>query len=347
MTTFANRYVGISREATYGSLTSIGTEKIGEVDDESIVHSFDIMDRGDVSYWGMTKSQNGKEYSEGDLNLVLQADDFCGLLLYGAMGTDAITGSNPYTHVMTETVANTLPSFRIRVGRQDLMHTYQGMCVNRLSLSASLGEYVTMSVGFMGKAESALAALTGSPTFDGKAVDGMHFVDASVKFDTDTTASTMVKSFSMELNNNLDGDAACAIGSNTYVRQPPMQRREVTGTIEFNQPILNSDPLPAGQESEPTYAELIASGGLEVKPAAAVTSYALRFTLSDGTHTTQLDLFDVRYEAPSGVNVSGRDTTTMSLNYRAYVRIMGANPSNHMLEVTHMTASANQVYTGM
>jgi len=58
MTTFANRYVGISREATYGSLTSIGTEVMGEVDDESIVHAFDILDRGDVSYWGMTKSQN-------------------------------------------------------------------------------------------------------------------------------------------------------------------------------------------------------------------------------------------------------------------------------------------------
>ena len=54
-----------------------------------------------------------------------------------------------------------------------------------------------MSVGFMkGKAESGLAALIGAPSFDGKLVDGMHFVDASVKFDTDTDASTMVKSFS-------------------------------------------------------------------------------------------------------------------------------------------------------
>ena len=77
------------------------------------------------------------------------------------------------------------------------------------------------------------------------------------------------------MNNNLDGDNACAIGSNTYVRQPPMQRREVTGTIEFNQPILNSDPLPAGQQGEPTYAELIASGGLEVGGAGGATDYAL------------------------------------------------------------------------
>lgn len=344
MTTFANRYVGISREATYGSLSSIGTEVMGEVDDESIVHAFDILDRGDVSYWGMTKSQNGKEYSEGDLNLVLQADDFCGLLLYGAMGTDSIATK---THTMTETVANTLPSFRIRVGRQDLMHTYQGMCVNRLSLSASLGEYVTMSVGFMGKAESGLAALIGAPSFDGKLVDGMHFVDASVKFDTDTDASTMVKSFSIELNNNLDGDNACAIGSNTYVRQPPMQRREVTGTIEFNQPILNSDPLPAGQQGEPTYAELIASGGLEVGGAGGATDYALRFILSDGTSSTTIDLFDVRYEAPSGLNVSGRDTTTMTLNYRAYVDIKGGTPSNHMMEITHVSTTGTTVYSSL
>ena len=343
MTTFANRYVGISREATYGSLTSIGAEKFGEVDDESLVHSFDILDRGDVSYWGMTKSQNGKEYSEGDLNLVLQADDFCGLLLYGAMGTDSISTK---THTMTETTANTLPSFRIRVGRQDREHTYQGMCVNRLSLSASLGEYVTMSVGFLGKAESALGGLQ-TPAFDGKKVDGMHFVDASVKFDNHGDASTMVKSFSMELNNNLDGDNACAIGSNTYVRQPPMQRREVTGTIEFNQVILNGSLPASGQEEEPTYAELIASGGLEVNPDAADTDYALRFILSDGTSSTTIDLFDVRYEAPSGTNVSGRDTTTMSLNYRAYVDIKGTNPSNHMMEVTHISTTGTTVYSSL
>jgi hypothetical protein len=126
-----------------------------------------------------------------------------------------------------------------------------------------------------------------------------------------------------------------------------MQRREVTGTIEFNQPILNSDPLPAGQQGEPTYAELIASGGLEVGGAGGATDYALRFILSDGTSSTTIDLFDVRYEAPSGLNVSGRDTTTMTLNYRAYVDIKGGTPSNHMMEITHVSTTGTTVYSSL
>jgi len=316
MTDFANRYVSIERESSYGTSASVST-LYGEVDDESIQHRFDIIERGDMNYWAMQKSANGKEYSEGDLNFALQADDFCGMLLYGAMGKDVATSQ---AHAMTETTANSLPSFTIKVGRESKEHTYTGMMVNRMSLTANVGEYVSASFSFVGKAESALGSLStpdwgaGANKSGSSAVDGFHFADCAVKFNDDTDASTFVKSFTLELNNNLDTDNACAIGSSTYTRAPIMQRREITGTLEFNQPILDGS-TPSGQNGEPDYAELTAIAGLEVN---GVTTYAIQFLLSDGTNTCTINLVDVRYEAPSA-NVSGRDVETMSVNYRGYI----------------------------
>ena len=336
MTDFANRYVSVQLEpSTYG--TGSGATLYGEVDDESIQARFDIIERGDMNYWAMQKSSNGKEYSEGDLNFVFQPDDFNGMLMYGAMGKDACTSQ---THAMVESATNALPSFTIKVGREEKAHTYTGMMVNRMSLSANVGEYVTASFSFVGKAESALAALAtpdwaaGSTKSGALACDGFHFASCSVKFDADTDASTFVKSFSLELNNNLDTDNACSIGSSTYSRKPIMQRREVTGTLEFNQPILNSS-IPSGQNAEPDYGDMIAADGLEVID----TTWAILFRLDDGTGSNNCDikLYDVRYEAPVA-NVSGRDTETMSVNFRAYIN--PASAAQGMIDVTFKTSNA-------
>ena len=336
MTDFANRYVSVQLEpSTYG--TGSGSTLYGEVDDESIQPRFDIIERGDMSYWAMQKSSNGKEYSEGDLNFVFQADDFNGMLLYGAMGSDSCASK---VHAMVEATTSTLPSFTIKVGREEKASVYTGMMVNRMSLSANVGEYVTASFSFTGKAESALAALA-TPTWAASsgnsgalACDGYHFASCAVKFAADSDASTFVKSFSLELNNNLDTDNCCSIGDTTYSRAPIMQRREVTGTLEFNQPILNSS-IPAGQNAEPDYGEMITTGGHEVID----TTWAILFRFDDGTGNNNCDikLYDVRYEAPTA-NVTGRDTETMSVNFRAYIN--PASAAQGMIDITFNTSNA-------
>ena len=86
---FEYRYVSLTPEhtavtglRTYGTHSATaGAEVFGEVDDESFAHMFDLLTRSDMTRYGVSKSINGKEYSEGGINLVAQPDDFLGMCL--------------------------------------------------------------------------------------------------------------------------------------------------------------------------------------------------------------------------------------------------------------------------
>lgn len=328
---FAYRYVSITPEHTtstgarsYGTASAGGSAKVfGEVDDESIMHNFDLMTRADMSRYGAAKSVNGKEFSEGGINLVIQADDFCGILFYGAYGDNATANSGKYVvssnkHTMTEGLDHILPSFTLEVGREDKEHTYTGMCLSRLSVSGSVGEYATMSVDFSGKAESATSALNASPTFAGATVEGLHFAEGEITFSSDNSTavvSSNIKSISMEISTNLNTDDACSIGSRTYVRQPEPQMREITGSVEFSRPSIGT--ALSGSNQDPQYNLITATGGEEYDGTLTTPAISLKFTQS-ATAVLKIDIPKVRWEAPS-MNVSGRDSTTMSLNFVALV----------------------------
>tara|TARA_R100001079_G_scaffold94652_1_gene57543 strand:+ start:117 stop:1160 length:1044 start_codon:yes stop_codon:yes gene_type:complete len=320
MVEFLNRYVSLQKEASYGTEPTAGTgngEVFGEVDDESIQHNFELMTREDMSRPISAKSVTGTEHSEGDINLAMQVDDFVGNLLYSFFPQD--TTSNPsgsiYKHILTEpsltsASAGVYPSFTIRVGREEKEHTFTGMMTNTLNVSASVGEYATMSVGFVGKAESATASLA-TPTFDGVALDALYFANGEVKFDNGTgsapAAVASVKSFSLDINLNRDTDNAYGIGSSTYGRAPPAQRREISGTIEFNKVIYTSSL------DEPTYDELIAADGLAYNDGTD-PSMSLKLLDEAGADFIFIEFFNVRFEAPEA-SVSGRDTNTMTVNF--------------------------------
>ena len=331
---FTNRYVVITPEhTTTHGIRSYGTKSAGasadiagEVDDESVSHNFDLMTRSDMSRYGAAKSLNGKEYSEGGLNLVAQPDDFLGMLLFGVYGDNAAANSTAFTFTagtgasdpdvitMTEAADHLLPSFTLEVGREDKEHTYTGMCMSRLSLSAAHGEYVTVSADFNGKAESAISALS-TVTYAGAGVDGFHFANGTVTFydGTTTTASTQIKSISMEYSVNLDTDSACSIGSRTYVRQPAMQMREITGTVEFSRNVIDN-----GTTGEPEYEEVTATGGLLYTGNATTPAIKLVFQGASADDELAIEIHKVRWEAPTN-NVSGRDQSSMSLSFVALV----------------------------
>tara|TARA_R110000851_G_scaffold99869_1_gene215179 strand:+ start:106 stop:1191 length:1086 start_codon:yes stop_codon:yes gene_type:complete len=332
---FTNRYVIITPEHTtthgirsYGTKsTGASADIAGEVDDESVSHMFDLMTRSDMSRYGAAKSLNGKEYSEGGLNLVAQPDDFLGMLLYGVYGDNAAADSSafvftaggsatdPDTITMTEAADHLLPSFTLEIGREDKEHTYTGMCLSRLSLNAAHGEYVTVSADFNGKAESAVSAL-GTVTYAGAGVDGFHFANGTVTFNdgTTSTSSTQIKSISMEYSVNLDTDSACSIGSRTYVRQPAMQMREITGTVEFSRNVIDVSPATG----EPEYNEVIAEGGLLYTGTASAPAIKLLFQGATTDDELFIEIHKVRWEAPTN-NVSGRDQSSMSLSFVALV----------------------------
>lgn len=343
---FEYRYVKITPEHTAGTgVKTYGTASamthatgssgtavniFGEVDDESIAYQFDLMTRMDVSRYGSAKSVNGKEYSEGGVNLVMQPDDFLGYLLYGiygdtytAAGAATTASSTPvstgysisgFVHTWKEVSKLILPSFTLEVGREEKEHTYKGMCVQSLSINAAHGEYATIAANFAGKSESAVSTLE-TPTFVGAAVDGFHFANGTVKFSaTGSTQATVttVKSVSLEYNMNLDTDMACSIGDRTYIRQPQPQRREVTGTIEFSVPqtsVSNADT--------PDYETALATSGKMYEGTSAGSS-AIELSFTNGTQSLVLQIRKVRWEAPSA-NISGRDTQTLSMNFVALV----------------------------
>jgi hypothetical protein len=186
------------------------------------------------------------------------------------------------------------------------------MVASSLSISASVGEYVMMSADFVGKAESATSAL-GTATFDGDALDALYFANGSVFFDDGSgsapAASASVKSFSVDVSLNRDTDNAYALGSSTYNRAPPSQRREISGTIEFNTVLYGDQTL-----DEPDYDALIAADGLSYSDAASDATITLKLLQESGTDYIHVEFYNVRFEAPSA-NVSGRDTNTMSVNF--------------------------------
>tara|TARA_R100000329_G_scaffold8768_4_gene10097 strand:- start:222 stop:1250 length:1029 start_codon:yes stop_codon:yes gene_type:complete len=315
MVEFLNRYVSLEKESSYGSEPS-GTPVYGEVDDESIRHNYELMTRMDMSRPISSKSVTGTEFSEGDINLAIQVDDFVGNLLYSFFPQDTKTTSGSANiHTLTEpsltsASAGVYPSFTIRVGREEKEHTFTGMMTNTLSISASVGEYATMSVGFVGKAESATSSLA-TPTFDGVALDALYFANGQVRFDDGTgsapAAVASVKSFSFDINLNRDTDNAYGIGNSTYGRAPPAQRREISGTIEFNKVVYTSSL------DEPTYDNLIAADGLEYNDGSS-PSMKLKLLDEAGADFIDFDFFKVRFEAPEA-SVSGRDTNTMTVNF--------------------------------
>jgi len=315
MVEFLNRYVSIEKESAYGTEPS-GTPIYGEVDDESLGTTYDLMTRQDMSRPIAAKSVTGTERSEGDINLAIQVDDFVGNLLYSFFPQDnTSTAGAVHTHALkepslTDAAVGVYPSFTVRVGREEKEHTFTGMMTNSLSVSATVGEYAMMSVGFVGQRESATSALS-TATFDGAALDALYFANGEVKFNDGTGAAAAavasVKSFSLDVNLNRDTDNAYGIGNSTYSRAPPAQRREVSGTLEFNKVVYTSSL------DEPTYDGLVASDGLAYNDGSN-TVLSLKLLDEAGEDYILFEFRNVRFEAPEA-SVSGRDTNTMTVNF--------------------------------
>ena len=327
MTDFDNRFVALKKESAYG--TPSGSYVFGEVDDESIRHTFDLLTREDMSRYGSSKSVAGKEFSEGSVNMAMLNDDFTGNIIMGLMGTDTVAGSDPYTHTFTE--AGTLASYTFLVSREDKEHLYKGCVIDSLSVSAALNEYATVSFNMMGKSEdiASLAAVgTNSPTFP-DSLPALYFSNAKVFFNGNATASDAVADISFDINLNRDGDNACALGSTTYVRAPPVQRRVVTGSITFNQVIHTATV------DEPTYTELTTEDGHELSGSGV--ELKVQFGDDSTADLLSFNFYKIRFEA-ADANVSGRDTNTMTVNF---VALYSSDDSKMMdIVMTNSTSSA-------
>ena len=315
MVEFNNRYISIQKEgSTYGSTSGGGTEVYGEVDDESIMHTYDLLTRTDMSRSIASKSVTSTERSEGGFNLAVQLDHFVANV-FRAFFKDA---ESSQVHTFTEpSGTDTLPSFTIQVGRESSEHEYTGMVGNSFTITANIGEYVMLSAEFVGKAQTHAAGGTALATasFAGDTLDALYFSNGTVIFNDgsgNSTASASVKSVSLTVNMNRDVDNAYALGNSTYVRAPPSQKREISGTLELNQVIFGANPA----NDDPSYDNLIKADGDLWNPGSGAPAIKLTFNEETGSDFLEISLYKVRFEAPSA-NVSGRDTNTMTVNFVA------------------------------
>ena len=318
MVEFLNRYVGLKKESTYG--TEVGADVFGEVDDESFATRQDLLTRQDMSRAVVGKSVTGTEYSEGGYNMAVQLDTFLGNTLAAFFPKTSYDASGGAIHLFKEpaVAADTYNSYTFEVGREQKIHTYTGMVANTLSITASVGEYVMLSADFVGQREkSSVAAVSDTPiTFGGAALDALYFSNGVVKFDdgasTAPAASASVKSVDFQISLNPDTDNAYAIGDSTYSSQPKMQRREVTGTIEFNTVLYGDQTL-----DEPDYTSIIAEDGLAYNDGTdPVMILEFQEEASGAANYLRFNFYNIRWEAPTA-NVSGRDTNTMSVGFVA------------------------------
>ena len=324
MANLAARYVALIVESTFGTTPGGSPTYIyGEVDEESMKPSFELMDREDITRYGKRKSVVGTKVSGGEISCALQGDEFCGRLIANAFGANSKTGSGPYVNALTETTdeAN-FKSFTVCVGRDQREHRYLGQSIDSISIGANVNEYVMLSATFTGAEEDSSGtsgpgsigfALDAPANSDLHVNDAFHFAKAYVNFESKKSGSNyseFIKSVELEILLNRDVDNSYGLAQTTCTRAPPPQQREIKGTIEFNRQIQKN--LVA--DNEPFWNELLA--GLLVDGSSAAPAISLRFESDTAGEHLELNIFKVQYEAPEST-VSARDTQTMSISFYA------------------------------
>ena len=201
----------------------------GMVDDESFRGVYDVIERNDMSLNVVNSTVRGKFYSEGTINMALDNSEFVARILSGIFPMDTVstpTGSvklhtmTPINHANGYNATATYPVFTMYVMRDERMAIYPSMSVNRVALSASVGEYVSMSADFIGMAPGSHASNDGTnieaATIAAFAANGegphnlepIHFVNSKIYFANNATASQIESSFDIEFNLNRDLDAS-------------------------------------------------------------------------------------------------------------------------------------------
>jgi len=153
-------------------------------------------------------------------------------LIYYAMGAvttnlgTPTTGTN--THIITK--ANTVPFFRMAIGRDLRQHEYVGGIVNSMSVDYTMDDIITGSFDVMFRKELANAALETSEAFLDFDSAERAFGGAESAVRIDTVADDRIESLSISLENNV-ADDAYSLGS-SFLPAGIIADLDVTGSID-------------------------------------------------------------------------------------------------------------------
>ena len=149
-----------------------------------------------------------------------------------AIGTDTITGSDPYTHTFVE--GNILKSFDLNFGYQhttDHAVDYTGCVVNRMSLECAKGEFLKCSLEFIAQNGTDHAfrdyqsgdAFKEYPSIGSGSMRPYSYSDASITIDGNTYTPENIK---MSVNNNLLSEPVLNASNGKRIAEPIPQLRE-------------------------------------------------------------------------------------------------------------------------
>lgn len=248
---------------------SLGTNRDLLVPDPEIGGGRDVVDAylGAVS-WG------------GDYEFYARMDALA-TLLNAALGTaDApVTVTGVTTHTIKPSDAAQLPFLSIEeaIGNGLETYNYTDAVVNTLHLEAEANGYLMGTAGIIGAKQVAGATRTGTPVWD----DTPMIVGTNITV-TYNAVSLPAKSFSLDINNNIEDDDF-RLGS-FYIGDLTPKRREVTasfGIRESSSALWRQATYGLSASTEP--------GGITTKNQLVITCTTYE-SIAGGTPTTSYSL---------------------------------------------------------
>lgn len=218
-------YVAMKKESTWGTVAS-GADVLGvKISSESLKQVFNKVNEGlATGSKGAGLMATMGKYVEGSISTLLRPD--MGYLLAYALGDEDTVSGGKHT-IKAISPSGTLPSNTICCNRNiGGYENYSGCKINKLTLSATAGEYLKCDVDFAGKQE---AHSTGSLTFIPSSLRAFKFAQGKVYFDATEVAD--VKSVSIEYLNNLDYQTQTS-SSGVYMVEPSQGIREINTNLE-------------------------------------------------------------------------------------------------------------------
>jgi len=239
----------------------------------------------------------------GGFEFIAKPDDYFGILLSAALGTEAapaqVGTTTAYDHEFTPLAGGTsssLPHLTIAVDRKTDVFGFTSCKVNSLDLKASKGDYLRGSVSVIGYKEEddEVAALT-SP-----ATAAFKFSHGSITIDS--TPYDEIEGISFSYSNNLESDLQ-TLGTGAYQAEIEPQAREITMSLD----VLDSTDLDT----------LRASKFLSGSTADVVLTFTSDATIEAGYYYTLTIDMPLCYVTDDSPTVSGPDRLRHSLSLTA------------------------------
>jgi len=227
---------GLAAQLGIGIETTVGTAAIPtrfyEFTSESIVQTIERIEsnglRAGSRVLRSDRYVSGQKAIEGSVELPVTAGNF-GILFKHALGANATSGSDPYTHAATMADPFGL-GLTVEIGRPGndgtvRAFTYAGCKIKTLDLKCAVGDLLSAELGIVGSTAEATGTITAASY--GSTLEVVSFTGAAISVGG---TSYPCKDFSLSLDNGLDAERY-VLGANTTREPVAANMAEVTGSL--------------------------------------------------------------------------------------------------------------------